>query len=215
MSLGGELDIIWPLSPSSFLSIGRGSKRTHTCWPWCCVQFFMGRRGGERGQGTAYMPTLQDYPGVFRIWHQSPGLRYGSPYLPDKIIFWAFLCLSLRFSQFNLKTWNFLVHSTVSRAFLHLFSHWQKLFLGSKQWSQILVVCTSCKTSYNVLSHANTNFVGVGERGFGVHWISGGGGGSEKGRFSPDFTSSEVGISGTVTAHSKWLQAVALSLHCV
>ena len=35
----------------------------------------------------AYMPTLPDYPGVLRIRHQSPGLPYGSLYLPNKIIF--------------------------------------------------------------------------------------------------------------------------------
>ena len=36
---------------------------------------------------NTYMPTLPDYPGVSRIRHQSPGLPYGSLYLPDKIIF--------------------------------------------------------------------------------------------------------------------------------
>ena len=38
-------------------------------------------------EGTAYMPTLPDYPGVSWIQHQTPGLPYGSPYLQDKIIF--------------------------------------------------------------------------------------------------------------------------------
>ena len=57
--------------------------------------------------------------------------------------------------------------------------------------------------------------LGLGSGDLGFIEFLGGRGGSEKGRFSPDFTSSEVGISGTVTAHSKWLQAVALSLHCV
>ena len=54
-----------------------------------------------------YMPTLPDYAGVSRIRHQSPGLPYGSLYLPDKIIFWAFLCLSLKFSPFLAQNLNF------------------------------------------------------------------------------------------------------------
>ena len=56
---------------------------------------------------TTYMPTLPYYPGVYRIRHQSPCLPYGSPYLPDKIIFRAFLCLSLRFSPFLAQNLNF------------------------------------------------------------------------------------------------------------
>ena len=38
-----------------------------------------------------------------QIRHQSRALPYGSPYLPHKIIFWAFLCLSLWFSPFSSK----------------------------------------------------------------------------------------------------------------
>ena len=47
-----------------------------------------------------YMPTLVDYLWVSQIPHRSPALWYGSPHLPDKIIFWAFLCLGLKFSPF-------------------------------------------------------------------------------------------------------------------
>ena len=54
-----------------------------------------------------YMPTLPDYPGVPRIWHQYLGLPHRSSYLPDKIIFWAFLCLSLRFSPLLAQNSNF------------------------------------------------------------------------------------------------------------
>ena len=53
---------------------------------------------------------------------------------------------------------------------------------------RILIVCTSCKTSYNVLSHSHwglSQFFGGG----------GGGGGGSKKRQSPDFRSPEVGIS--------------------
>ena len=55
-------------------------------------------------------------------------------------------------------------------AFLHIFSHWQRLFLASKQWLQILILYTSCKTSYNVLSHSHW---GLGQFvGGGGHWNS-------------------------------------------
>ena len=76
-----------------------------------------------------------------RIQHWSPALPYGSPYmyLPDKIIFWAFQCLSLRFRTFWLKTWIFLICSTVSGAFLHIFPHWQRLFLASNRWLRLLI----------------------------------------------------------------------------
>ena len=56
-----------------------------------------------------YMPTLQNYPGVSQILiqHGSPALLYGSPYLSDKIIFWAFRCIRLRFSPFLAQNLNF------------------------------------------------------------------------------------------------------------
>ena len=54
-----------------------------------------------------YMPTLQNYPGVSQIQHGSPALPYGSPYLSDKIIFWAFRCIRLRFSPFLAQNLNF------------------------------------------------------------------------------------------------------------
>ena len=60
-----------------------------------------------KGAIRTYMPTLPCHTGVSRIRHQSPGLPYGSPYLPDKIIFWVFLCLSLRFSPFLAQNLNF------------------------------------------------------------------------------------------------------------
>ena len=59
---------------------------------------------------------------------------------------------------------------------------------------RILIVCTSCKTSYNVLSHSHW---GLGQffRGGGGHWNSKGG----KKRQSSDFRSPEVGISAITT----------------
>ena len=62
---------------------------------------------------------------------------------------------------------------------------------------RILPVCTSCKTSYNVLSHSH--------QGLGQFFGGGGGGGwslkfwgeVKKIQF-PDFRSPEVGISGIV-----------------
>ena len=76
----------------------------------------------------------------------------------------------------------------VSGAFLHVCSHW-----ASKRWFRILIVCTSCKTSYNVLSHSHW---GLGQffKG-GGHWNSRGG----KKRQSSDFRSPEVGISAITT----------------
>ena len=61
----------------------------------------------------------------------------------------------------------------------------------SKRWLRILIICTSCKTSYNVLSHSHW---GLGQ------FVGGGGGsveipGGVKKRESPDFRSPEVGIS--------------------
>ena len=59
---------------------------------------------------------------------------------------------------------------------------------------RILIVCTSCKTSYNVLSHSYWGWVN-----FSVEGGEGGGSlkfrGVVKKRQSPDFWSPEVGIS--------------------
>ena len=74
-----------------------------------------------------YMPTLPDYTWVSRIRHRSPALPYGSPYLPNKIIFCAFLYLGLKVSPFLAQNVIFFIRSTVSGAFLHVFSHRQRL----------------------------------------------------------------------------------------
>ena len=60
-----------------------------------------------------------------------------------------FCALVWDLAYFFLKTWSFLICSTVSGAFLHVFSHSQRLFLATKWWLRILIVCTSCKTSYD------------------------------------------------------------------
>ena len=104
--------------------------------------------------------TLPDYRGVCRIRHRSQALPYGSPYLPDKIIFSAFLYLS-----WDLKTCIIFICTTVSRAFLHVFSHCQR-FSGLR----IVLVCTSCKTSHNVLSHSHWGFMTRG-RYFRNFWV--------------------------------------------
>ena len=89
----------------------------------------------------------------------SPGygtdLPYRSPYLPDKIIFWAFLCLGLKLSPFLAENVNFSYSQYGFWAFLHVFNHWQRLFLAWKQWLRFLIVRTSCKTSFIVLSHSH------------------------------------------------------------
>ena len=72
---------------------------------------------------------------------------------------------------------------------LHLFSHWQRLFLASKQRGLgILIVCTLCKTSYNALNHSHW---GLGQ------FVGGRRGCSEK----RDFRSLEAGISAFLISH--------------
>ena len=124
---------------------------------------------------------------VSRIRHRSPSLPYRSPYLPDKIIFWAFLCLSLE--HFLTQNVNFSYSHYGFWGILHLFSHWQRLFLASKQRGLgILIVCTLCKTSYNALNHSHW---GLGQ------FVGGRGGCSEK----RDFRSLEAGISAFLISH--------------
>ena len=76
------------------------------------------------------MPTLLDYPGVSRIRHWSPALLHGSPNLPYKMDFWAFLCFSLKFNPFFSQNLNFFIHNMVSGTFLHIFSLWQGSVCG-------------------------------------------------------------------------------------
>ena len=110
------------------------------------------------------MPTLPDYLEVSLIRHRSPALPYGSPYLPDKIIFRAFFVpYCLRFSPF-LAQKNFLF-------VVRFLGHFCTYLVTDKDnfWlANILTVCTSCKTSYNVLSHSHWGlgqFVGGWGRG--------------------------------------------------
>ena len=91
---------------------------------------------------NAYMPTPPYYLGVSQIQHRSPALRYRSPYLPNKIIFWAFLCLSLRFSPFLVQSLNF---SYSEYGFLVTDNDY---FWHQNYECEFLIVCTSCKTSY-------------------------------------------------------------------
>ena len=96
-----------------------------------------------------------NFPGLstsLRIRHRSPALLYGPPYLQDKITFWAFLCLGLKFSSFLAQNVKF---SHSQYGFLHVFSQWQRLFLALKRWLRFLIVGTSCKTSFNILSHSH------------------------------------------------------------
>ena len=59
---------------------------------------------------------------------------------------------------------------------------------------QILIVCSSCKTSYNVVSHSHWGLGQFVESQF-VEFVGESVGGSEKKRVIPDFRSPEVGIS--------------------
>ena len=96
----------------------------------------------------------------------------------------------------------------VSGAFLHVFSHWQRLFWSLQGWLQILIVCTSCKTSCNVLCHSHDcPYLGAGSifgEGWGrggvwvvVCWHSGRGWAVQEIEF-PDFRSPKVGISAII-----------------
>ena len=149
------------------------------------------------------MPTLPLLAGDLRFFASSPALPFWYINLPlyKSTINIEYLVknktnLVWDLAHFWLKTWIFHIRSTISGAFLHVFSHWQRLFPASKQWFRILTVCKSCKTSYNVLSHshwglrAGSIFRGGG--GGGTRWNSGG---VVKKRHSPDFRSPEVGIS--------------------
>ena len=79
--------------------------------------------------------------------------------------FWPFVCFSLKFSPLLFsQLWTFFIYCTVSGTLVTL----TNIILPLLSLKRILMVCTSCKTSYNVL------IVGVG-------WIyiggPGGGGG--------------------------------------
>ena len=96
---------------------------------------------------------------LFCLVSRSPALVHKSPAFYVHYKYWILsrkkkTDLVWDLAHFLLKTWIFLIGSTVSGA-LQVFSHWQRLFLASKQWFRILIVCESCKTSYNVLGHSH------------------------------------------------------------
>ena len=92
------------------------------------------------------------------MWHKSSTLLHRSPNLPStcKVEFCAFLCFSLKFSPFFLKT----------ILFINFFDHYMTSVAVNAilQWlnRQILIVCTSCKTLYNVLGHIHVIIWGLG-----------------------------------------------------
>ena len=75
-----------------------------------------------------------------------------------------------------------------------------------------MIVCNSCKTSYNVLSRLGTrsNCAYWGGRGQGGWWLVFGGGVMQK-KESPDFRFPEVGISGYVDTQLLLLCAFLIS----
>ena len=154
------------------------------------------------------MPTLSDYPGVSRIQQQSPGLPYMSPNLPDKIELWAFLCFNLEFIPFSPKI---RIFYDSKFGFWGIFTRISSL---TKSWKLIVMVCNSCKTSYNVLSWLGTGSNCAHGRG-GVRggWSLIFGGLMQK-KESPDFRFPEVGISGNfVSPWKNLLMLINSKLH--
>ena len=131
----------------------------------------------------SYIPTLLDYLGVSQIRHRCPALAYGSPNLTDKIM--CYSVFSLKFISFFLRI--FLIHRTASGAFLHVFDC-QRLFCHLQYRKQILMVCNSCETSHNFLSHSHV-IIWVLRRTGSIYGGGGGTadipGGCAKGRVSP------------------------------
>ena len=129
------------------------------------------------------MPTLPDY----RI-PDTPGLPYGSPNLPDKIELWAFLCFNLEFIPFSPQI---RIFYDSKFGFWGIFARISSL---TKSWKLIVMVCNSCKTSYNVLSQLRTGsncaYGGRGQGGWSLIF-----GGLMQKKQSPDFRFPEVGIS--------------------
>ena len=95
-------------------------------------------------KGIAVMPTLP----LFCLVSCSPALVNKSPAFYVHYKYWILSKtenrLSLRFSPFLAQNLDFLIRSMVSGAFLRVFSQWQRLFLASKWWFRILIVCKSC-----------------------------------------------------------------------
>ena len=133
-----------------------------------------------RTERYPHMPTFPDYPEVSRIWHWSPALPYRSPNLPGKMNFIASLHFSLQFSPFFVKiqTFFYLLYS-----FWDIFAHidsLRKIMFSFIQWrKRILISCTSCKTSYNVLSHGSWVNLWGEEWGWWGCWHLVGGGGEK------------------------------------
>ena len=101
------------------------------------------------------MSTLPLLAGDLRFFASSPALSLCYINLPlfTSTISNKLNRLSLRFSPFLAPNLNY--------------GFWG-IFAASKRWFRILIVCTSCKTSYNVLSHSHWGlgqFCGGGGRG--------------------------------------------------
>ena len=106
---------------------------------------------------ASYMPTLLDYPGISQIQHQSARLLDGSPNLPNKMGSWSYelFCASVWKLSHFLPKFNFFF------PFIFRFlAHFCTYFITDKDYFAItiinrILVCTTCKTSYNVLSHSH------------------------------------------------------------
>ena len=123
----------------------------------------------------------------------------------DKIKFKALLCFSLE-SQISPKFKNVILRFLV--AFFQVCHNWQKLFAHDSHYPNLLLlmVCTSYKTTCNVMSHTQLWFLGdwVNLCVSGVGCVDSG---NRKGEVlrkiqCSDFRSSGFGISATWTPHT-------------
>ena len=122
----------------------------------------------------SYMPTLPDTTTI--------SSRTGHQISRIKLRYELFCALIWNLSHFVTKFEFPLIQSSASGAFSHVFHHWQRLF---PHYTELWWFCTSCTTSYNVLSRLGT--------GSSCAYL--GGGGVLQKKESPVFRAPEVGIS--------------------
>ena len=163
LTLPDTVAIPWPTVPGADLGGGCRGCTPPPPLPWDGLQF---------SNTTGILQKKKNYV-VYWCWSRArdkctpPQKNPGStPAYRSPNLFWAFLCFGLELSPFFPKI--SLIHGTWY--ILHVFCHWQK-YLYFVKW--ILMVCTSCKTSYNVLSHTHAFIWGLGQLCLSGGWGGG------------------------------------------